>query len=180
MDGKFLGGYALRLRVLHLDGITFPALALLRHLLSASDLVDLQLHGRVPSTEYISPEALVTGLSAMAQLKTLRLPFVPGTLPGTFHSERLGTDIPSPSLERIVFFLDSYQLFFPWHKWISRKPLYNQCLFSRVCTYNTEAACSRRRILLLSHLIFALSLPTKPATSDPRTSSSDRIDSPGY
>jgi len=39
-----------------LDVIAFPAL--LRLLSSASDLVDLQLQ-RVPSTGYISPEALV-------------------------------------------------------------------------------------------------------------------------
>ncbi|KAH8992402.1 hypothetical protein EDB92DRAFT_1945199 [Lactarius akahatsu] len=60
LSSTFLSGSVPRLRVLHLYGIAFPALP--RLLSSASDLVDLLLH-RVPSTGYISPEALVSGLN---------------------------------------------------------------------------------------------------------------------
>jgi len=56
LPSTFLGGSAPRLRVLHLDGIAFSALP--RLLSSTTDLVVLQLQ-RVPSSGYISPEALV-------------------------------------------------------------------------------------------------------------------------
>jgi hypothetical protein len=72
LPSTFLGGDTPRLRVLHLDVIALPALPLL--LSSASHLVDLQLE-RISSAGYISPGALVAGLSSMTQLKTLRLAF---------------------------------------------------------------------------------------------------------
>lgn len=97
LPSTFLGGSAPHLRALCLDGITFPALP--RLLSSACDLVKLSLLERVPSTEYISPEALVSGLSATARLKKLSLNFVRGT----FRSKRLGKDTPPPSSGRIVF-----------------------------------------------------------------------------
>jgi hypothetical protein len=127
LPSTLLGGSAPRLRVLHLNGIAFPES--LRLFSSASDLVDLQLQ-RIPSTGYISPEALVAGLSAASQLKTLRLDFAPpishlGSTPSsssgrvllstltTFafggscdYLEDLLSRISTPSLEhaRIVFF----------------------------------------------------------------------------
>jgi hypothetical protein len=61
LPSTFLGGSSPRLRVLHLDVIAFPELPLF--LSSASNLVDLQLE-RIPSPGYISPEALVAGLSS--------------------------------------------------------------------------------------------------------------------
>lgn len=88
-----LGGSTPRLRSLHLDGISFPGLP--RLLSSASDLVDLQLQ-RVPNTGCVSPEALVAGLSATTQLKTLRLHFASPTS----HSSPRCT--PPPSSGRVV------------------------------------------------------------------------------
>ncbi len=68
----FLGGFAPRLRSLSLDRIPFPSLPKL--LLSATDLVHLSLCG-IPLSGYISPEAMVTGLSTLTTLKSLWLEF---------------------------------------------------------------------------------------------------------
>ncbi|KAH9081460.1 hypothetical protein EDB83DRAFT_2512323 [Lactarius deliciosus] len=70
-------------------------LALPQLLSSACDLVDLQFQ-RVPSAGYISPEALVAGLSAATKLKTFRLHFASPTS----HSSPRST-LP-PSFERAV------------------------------------------------------------------------------
>lgn len=93
LPSTFLGGSTPHLRILHLDSIAFPALPQL--LSSARDLVDLQLQ-RVQSTGYISPEALVAGLSAATKLKTFHLHFASPTS----HSSPRST--PPPSLERAV------------------------------------------------------------------------------
>ena len=66
------GGPAPRLRVLTLDGIAIQGLPKL--LLSATDLVALDLI-RIPHSEYISPEAVVIGLSRLPRLKFLFLGF---------------------------------------------------------------------------------------------------------
>ena len=89
LPSTFLSGSAPRLRVLHLYGISFPALP--RFLLSASDLIDLLLH-RIPNTGYISLEALASGLSATARLKSLSLHFDSAT----YHSTPRSTPPPSP------------------------------------------------------------------------------------
>jgi hypothetical protein len=68
---SFLGGSAPRLQRLHLEGISFPGLPKL--LLSATDLVSLQLH--LPHSGYISPDAMVTCLSALVRLKSFTLEF---------------------------------------------------------------------------------------------------------
>ena len=70
-DG-FLGGSAPHLQSLGLDSIPFPALPKL--LLSATDLVYLTLT-RIPHSGHISPEAIVTGLAGMANLKSFILEF---------------------------------------------------------------------------------------------------------
>ena len=70
-DG-FLGGSAPRLQSLELDSIPFPALPKL--LLSATDLVHLTLWN-IPHSGYISPEAIVTGLAVLANLKSLTIEF---------------------------------------------------------------------------------------------------------
>ncbi|KAH9170523.1 hypothetical protein EDB89DRAFT_1271338 [Lactarius sanguifluus] len=75
LPSTFLGGSAPCLRILWLDGIAFPALP--RLLSSARDLVNLRLQQWVPSTEYISPEALVSGLSGATRLESLHLNFNP-------------------------------------------------------------------------------------------------------
>jgi hypothetical protein len=55
-----------------LDGIPFPGLT--NFLLSATHLVDLCLEG-IPDSGYISPEAMVTGLSVLTSLEKLSIKF---------------------------------------------------------------------------------------------------------
>ena len=69
---SFLGRSAPRLRVLRLRGIPFPGLPNL--LLSASNLVYLDL-SNIPHSEYISPNKMVTTLSALASLEYLTIEF---------------------------------------------------------------------------------------------------------
>jgi hypothetical protein len=77
-DG-FLGGLAPRLQSLKLYSIPFPALPKL--LLSATDLVNLTLRN-IPHSGYFSPEAIVTGLAVLANLKYLAIAFKsPRSLP---------------------------------------------------------------------------------------------------
>ena len=70
-DG-FLGGSAPHLQSLELNLIPFPALPKL--LLSTTDLVRLTLKG-IPHSGYISPEAVVTCLTLLANLKSLTIEF---------------------------------------------------------------------------------------------------------
>lgn len=72
LPDDFLGGYAPSLQKICLDGIPFPAAPAL--LLSARDLVDVDLRN-IPSTGYISPEAMVTSLATLPRLKYLTLGF---------------------------------------------------------------------------------------------------------
>ena len=67
---SFLDGSAPCLRNFSLLGVPFPALPGL--LLSATNLVSLQ-YGIVPCSGYISPQAMVTGLSALTRLESLSL-----------------------------------------------------------------------------------------------------------
>ncbi|KAI0251499.1 hypothetical protein BJV78DRAFT_422046 [Lactifluus subvellereus] len=68
----FLGGSAPRLQTLALGGIPFSGLP--RLLLSASDLFDICLE-RIPHIGYISPVAMVEGLSALTRLRRLVIEF---------------------------------------------------------------------------------------------------------
>ena len=72
LPDSFLGGSAPQLRSLELGGIPFPGLPKL--LLSATHLVHLSLYG-ISRSGYISPEAMVTALSTLTSLGTLRLFF---------------------------------------------------------------------------------------------------------
>jgi hypothetical protein len=72
LPDSFLGGSALRLQDLKLNGIPFPGLRNL--LLSATHLVDLSLYD-IPHSGYISPSAMVTALSALTSLRKLHLGF---------------------------------------------------------------------------------------------------------
>ena len=72
LSADFLGGSAPSLREISLTFISFPALPTL--LSSTSDLVRLNLC-RLPTTGYISPEAMVTCLAALPRLKTFSLQF---------------------------------------------------------------------------------------------------------
>ncbi|KAI0249282.1 hypothetical protein BJV78DRAFT_1354345 [Lactifluus subvellereus] len=72
LPDMFLGGSAPRLQTLFLWGIPFPGLP--RLLLSSSDLSYLTLW-MIPRTSYISPEEMVTGLSALTRLAYLTIEF---------------------------------------------------------------------------------------------------------
>ena len=69
---SFLGGSAPHLRYLSLKRIPFPGL--LKLLLSATNLICLDLSGTPPSG-YISPEAMVTALTTLTKLQFLYLRF---------------------------------------------------------------------------------------------------------
>ena len=92
LSSSFLGGSAPRLRSLFLENIPFVALPKL--LLSAKDLVSLQLQ-KIPQSGYISPDAMVTCLSSLTRLETLRVGFL---------SRLPRSDLPSqhPSPTRIA------------------------------------------------------------------------------
>jgi len=68
----FLGGSTPCLRTVRLNGVPFPALP--HVLLSAKDLVELQLRD-IPTEGYISPMAMVAGLSALARLQKVSIEF---------------------------------------------------------------------------------------------------------
>ena len=68
----FLAGSAPQLRTLQLSGI--PFLGLPKLLLSTTNLVHLYLFD-IPHSGYVSPEAMVTCLSALTKLKSLYLEF---------------------------------------------------------------------------------------------------------
>ena len=72
LPNAFLGRSAPRLQELSLQGISFPALPDL--VLSTSHLHKLHLHS-VPHAGYISPQALVTVLLALPNLKSLTISF---------------------------------------------------------------------------------------------------------
>jgi hypothetical protein len=72
LPDSFLGGSAPRLRTLSLEGVPFPALPNL--LLSTHDLVELRLWD-IHLSGHISPDAMVSGLSALTRLEKLDLEF---------------------------------------------------------------------------------------------------------
>jgi F-box-like len=74
LPDSFLGGSATHLRHLVLWHIRPPFPVLRKLLLSAANLVDFRLDD-VPHSGYISPEAMVTCLSMLTGLQTLRLRF---------------------------------------------------------------------------------------------------------
>ena len=69
---SFLGGSAPYLRNLHLDCVPFPAIPNL--LLSSTNLICLR-YDDIPQSGYISPQEIVTGLSALTRLESLSLTF---------------------------------------------------------------------------------------------------------
>jgi hypothetical protein len=72
LPDSFLGGSVPHLRSLKLDGVPFPGIGKL--LLSTRDLVFLSLEF-IPSSGFISPEAMVDILSALTKLESLHLNF---------------------------------------------------------------------------------------------------------
>lgn len=74
LANSFLGGYAPRLRTIWLSHVPFPGLP--KMLVStAAELVELSLYN-VPHSGYISPEAVLTALSALTRLERLQLAFL--------------------------------------------------------------------------------------------------------
>jgi hypothetical protein len=99
---SFLGGSAPQLETLSLSRIPFPGLPIL--LLSTTHLVDLIL-STIPHSGYISPEAMVTGLSALTGLERLTI---------RFESHRSRPDLksrrPPPLTRTILPALNSLEL----------------------------------------------------------------------
>ena len=107
-DG-FLGGSAPRLQSLELDYISFPALPDL--LLSSTDLVRLTLWN-IPHSGHIPPEAIVTSLAVLANLKYLTIKFGSSRSLSDRESRRPlpETRIVLPALIRFQFQGDSENL----------------------------------------------------------------------
>ena len=117
LSAGFLGGSAPRLQEISLSRIPFPSLPTL--LLSTGNLVRLYLSG-IPSTGYISPEAMAVGLAPLSKLENLWISF------DSFSSDQIrpppATRIVLPALitfsfqgaytylENIVACIDSPQL----------------------------------------------------------------------
>ena len=72
IPADFLGGSAPRLQEITLSGIPYPGLPAL--LLSATDLVKLDLFD-IPTTGYITPEAMVASLATLPRLETFIIGF---------------------------------------------------------------------------------------------------------
>ena len=103
-DG-FLGGSAPSLQTLRLERLAFPGLPSL--LSSTAQLVTLQLSS-VPSTGYISPDAMATCLVALPNLQQLGIEFQPRFLHE--FSQSLSTHAVLPSLAFFHFKGDSNYL----------------------------------------------------------------------
>ena len=69
---SFLGGWAPRLKKLHLENISFPGLSNL--LLSTTDLVHLNLD-EISDSGYIPPDAMIACLSTLTRLESLMICF---------------------------------------------------------------------------------------------------------
>ena len=101
LPDSFLGGSTPHLIDLELNGIPFPGLPTL--LVSASHLVHLILYD-IPHSGYFSPEAIVTALSSLFKLRTLRVEFQsPRSCP-----DQASRRPPSQTRFRVVFPVLSY------------------------------------------------------------------------
>ena len=101
LPASFLGGSASGLKTLALDRIPFPGLPKL--LLTATHLVYLDIL-RIPHSGYISPEAMVTGLSVLARLVHLRIGFEsPRSRPDRRSRRPPPTRTPLPVLTLLWF-----------------------------------------------------------------------------
>ncbi len=100
---SFLGGSAPLLRSLHLRRIPFPGLPRLLSSTVVVDLVHLELYD-IPHSGYISPEAMVTCLSALTNLEALSLDFQsPRSRPDGRRCLRPPTRSLLPRLIRFAF-----------------------------------------------------------------------------
>jgi hypothetical protein len=101
---KIMGGRTPHLQELHLQGMPCPALPQL--LLSARDLVNLRLT-EIPSTCYVSPEDMLTGLAGLTRLKSLVIEFQLSIILKLLTSQRPATHttpaVRLPALEYLRF-----------------------------------------------------------------------------
>ena len=101
VPASFLGGSAPQLQSLALQYIPFPGLPKL--LLSATHLVKLHLWS-IPHSGYFSPEAIVTGLSALTRLESLWIRFrSPRSRPDRRRRPPPPTRTLLPALTRFTF-----------------------------------------------------------------------------
>ena len=136
---SFLGGSAPSLRDLLLLGVPFPALPEL--LLSATNLICLR-YNPIPRSGYISPQAMITGLSALTRLESLSLIFTPPqSLPDR------AVEIPPPHTRTLLPALT--------HFCICGAPEYVEDLVTQInapLLENMEVALFNREILEVSEL----------------------------
>ncbi|KAI9447012.1 hypothetical protein F5148DRAFT_743376 [Russula earlei] len=99
LPDSFLGGSAPLLRELRLANCPFPGIPKL--LLSTNQLVVLSLFN-IPYSGYISPQDLVTALSAMSRLETLHLQFQVPRYPATRPPPPLTRSV-LPALTELTF-----------------------------------------------------------------------------
>jgi hypothetical protein len=101
---KLLGAGALRLQELYLEGMSYPGLP--QFLLSAPELVNLRFT-KIPSTCYVSPEDMLTGLAGLPRLESLEIEFQSSTLSNILSDQRLMTPttpaVHLPSLKLFIF-----------------------------------------------------------------------------
>ena len=99
LPDRFLDGSVPCLQTLEFHSIPFPALPKL--LLSATSLVHLNLWN-IPHSGYFSPEAFVTSLAVLVNLKSLTIELAsPPSFPG--HSPPQPTRTSLPALNRLEF-----------------------------------------------------------------------------
>ena len=99
LPAKFLGGSAPCLQEIYLLSIPFPSLP--KFLLSASDLVTLQLH-KIPPTGYFSPKEMVACLAALPKLNYFTIKFLLAEWPDRIRSPPV-TRIVLPALTSFTF-----------------------------------------------------------------------------
>jgi hypothetical protein len=104
IPNSFLGGSAPRLHFLSLNRIPFQFPVLRKLHSSATHLVCLYLI-KIPPSAYISPDAMVTCLSTLTRLETLRLEFESPPLRPVFPGQHIPppTRTILPSLNRLGF-----------------------------------------------------------------------------
>jgi len=176
LSDSFLGGSAPRLRQLTLKRIPFPALPNL--LLSATDLADLVLWN-IPHSGYISPEAMVTCLSALSKLKRLVLSFQsPRSRPSRAKPPPTRTILPaltSPHFEGVTEYLEDLvaRIDVPLLEAISIK-FFNQFIFDILqlprflCRTEKFTALDRADVVLNRRCIWIwVNLSSKTGTVDP-------------
>ena len=157
----FLGGSAPRLRSCFFMGIPFPGIHKL--LLSADQLVELTLRD-TPHSSYISPEHMVTCLSAMPNLKTFwlgfrscelipnqssRWPLTPAVLPSLVefsfkgaseYMEGLLPRFDAPLLQKVsiwLFYVPTFET--PQlYNFLSRTQIFEACSGASVVFYDDE------------------------------------------